>query len=164
MERMGDTMDLYTALLAEHRSLDGLLEELLNHTHVGDTAAMDATWSKLDRSLSAHLETEERWMLPIFERGAPEEAAAVWADHEKIRALLAEIGVGIELHVVREETIEALARFLRAHAAREEASLYRWAKEGMEEPARHRILAQIASLVGRKGDPGRDDTRAPELR
>jgi len=40
---------------------------------------------------------------------------------------VAEVGVGTELHMVREEQMVELARFLRTHASMEERLLYVWA-------------------------------------
>jgi AAA family ATP:ADP antiporter len=48
------------------------------------------------------------------------------------RVRLLEIGVALELHQVRIESIDELAAALREHAAREDALLYRWASDQLD--------------------------------
>jgi hypothetical protein len=112
----------------EHQVLDGLYEEVANRVHCGDTAALDASWSALEARLLAHLEFEESHLLLGFELVAPAEAARLSEEHRQIRRALGEIGVAIELHTVREDHVEEFLGLLRAHAAREEALLYPWAR------------------------------------
>jgi hypothetical protein len=60
-------------------------------------------------------------------------AARIRDEHANIRGLLAEIGVGIELHIVRETQMLELAQFLREHAKMEEKPLYTWADTALPE-------------------------------
>jgi hypothetical protein len=70
-------------------------------------------------------------MLPALARDQPEAAAALRRDHETIRAGLAELGVELEIHVLREETVQRFVGALRAHAAREDELLYGWADDAL---------------------------------
>jgi hemerythrin-like domain-containing protein len=131
------------ALRDDHRRLDALGERLLNPVHVNDAAAADAAYGDFERGVLAHLDVEEQHLLPLVERDHAAEAAAIRAEHEKIRALLAEIGVSLELHAVREERMEALAAFLKAHAEREEGLLYRLADDALDHRRRASILERL---------------------
>ena len=62
-------------------------------------------------------------------------AARIQLEHGKIRTAVAQIGIGLYLHIARETHMLALADFLRAHAKTEEAPLYAWADTSV--PASH---------------------------
>lgn len=127
----------------DHRRIDVLGDQLLNLVHVGDAVAADRTYGDLERVILAHLEIEERHLLPLIERDRAEDAAIIRADHDKIRKLLGELGVGLELHAIREEVLEALSAFLKAHALREEGLLYKLAGEKLEEGPLAMILERL---------------------
>lgn len=127
----------------DHRRLDTLFDELLNRMHVDDTAGAREAWTAFDDGLMAHLEAEEKFMIPIFEHRDPVEAQALLADHATIRALLAELGVMLEIHALRETKVEEFVGFLRAHAAREEAALYQWVDSDLPEAPKASILERL---------------------
>ena len=116
----------------------------MNRVHVDDRAFALEAWRALERGLGAHLEAEERDMLPLLDAQAPAEAAGIRAEHAEIRRQLGEIGVGLEIHVVCEEVVERFARALRDHAAREDALLYRWAEGALDEEHKQSILERLA--------------------
>ena len=127
----------------DHQRLDGLFEDLLNRVHAGDAAAIREAWTAFEHGLLTHMEAEERDMIPIFRRHDPVEAAAIVEDHAKIRSLLAELGVKLEIHTLREEKVEGLVAFLRAHAAREDAALYLWVDSELPEAPKASIVERL---------------------
>jgi hypothetical protein len=118
-------------LVADHAALDSVIQRLLLHVHAGNAADVITPWREFELAMREHMEAEERLLLPLFARESPDEAAAIRGEHEKIRALMDEIGFGMELHAVREPTIVALVERIRTHAAREESMFYRWANTGV---------------------------------
>src|SRR6185437_12453607 len=136
-------MDLYHALNADHRHLDELFEALLNSIHVDDAEAAEAAWTELDHGLATHLEAEETYLLPVFDRFDTAEAAAIRTEHGQIRNLAAELGVLLDIHALREEKVTEFVGFLRAHAAREEAKLYPWATRELSEAPRRSLLRRL---------------------
>jgi hemerythrin superfamily protein len=138
---------LYDALHRDHQRLDALFEELLNHVHVNDAQLIDATWTRFERGLLAHLEAEEQHMLPALEREDPAVAARVREEHAQIRAALAELGVGVEIHIVREEMVERFVQLLRAHGKREEETVYRWADRALDNTPKQSILDRLRSAA-----------------
>lgn len=151
-----------TTFQQDHQRLDALFEDLLNRMHVNDAAAAGEAWTAFDAGLAGHLEAEESFMIPIFQRGDPAEAAAILAEHAKIRSLVAQLGMMLDIHALREDTVKELVDFLRAHAAREEAALYRWADTELPEApkislvkrldeTRRAALARAKELVGQLG-------------
>jgi hemerythrin superfamily protein len=131
-------------LLADHQRLDALFDRLLNVVHAGDWAASHATWSRFEQDLLNHIDAEEVFLLPTFERVDPRETAGLRQEHATIRYLLADMGVRLELHAVKEENVQRLVDSLRAHAAREEALLYGWAKDLAPDLA-HALLERLSS-------------------
>jgi hemerythrin-like domain-containing protein len=152
-------VDLYEALRADHRRLDELFDRLLDQVHVNDTALADATWSELERGLAGHLEAEEKWIFPAIERALPDETRALRAEHAAIREELAELGVELEIHALREETAERFIATIRAHGAREDDLLYRWADKELAEGPRASVLERLR--LARVGPPGHDGSKPP---
>ena len=136
-------------LRQDHARLDALFGELLEQLDEGNFRSVRTAWSQLEDGLRAHLEAEERFVLPLFEEVDLRETLQLRAEHVTIRAMLAELGVGIDLHLVQRDLARTFIAGLRAHARREEELLYRWA---------NRRLQQFALLPVR--NPGRTDSRA----
>ena len=111
-------------LVADHRALDTLFEKLLDDIHGGDASTCQASWGLFEKALIDHIDAEEVYLLPSFDRVNPIEAAGIRQEHATLRHLLADMGVRLELHAVKEENVKRLVVALRTHAAREEAVLY----------------------------------------
>lgn len=114
-------------LRRDHARLDALFTELLDQFAEGNQHQMRAAWTDLDAGLTSHLDLEDRRILPLFAEVDSEEARALGAEHVRIRRLLAELGVGVDLHLVRLDSAREFIDSLRAHAQREDQLLYRWA-------------------------------------
>lgn len=136
-------MDIYETLCDDHRHLDVLFEALLNTIHVNDADAAETAWTELDHRLATHLDAEEADMLPLFDHFDPLEGATIRSDHGRIRSLMAELGVMLDIHALREEKVTELVGFLRAHAAREETKLYPWANRELPEGPRQSLLQRL---------------------
>ncbi|KYG04807.1 hypothetical protein BE21_44700 [Sorangium cellulosum] len=136
---------IYEALRRDHQRLDEVFECLLNRVHAGDMEAACETWGTFERELLAHMAAEEAVLLPVLDRLDPEGAGTVRAEHLGIRKMLAEMGMAIELHTLREERVEAFVRALRQHAAHEEAGLYPWADRELPEPAAAHLFERLAA-------------------
>lgn len=111
-------------LRSEHQSLDALFEDIANRARCGETAVLDAGWSALETALTDHMAFEEERLLPQLARLDAAEAERIRSEHAQIRSTLSELGIAIELHTLREETVREFLTLLRAHAAREDRTLY----------------------------------------
>jgi hemerythrin superfamily protein len=136
MQPSTDTSALRHELIADHIALDRLFDRLLRDMSGGDAATCQTSWAEFETALLDHLEAEEVFLLPAFDRIDKNEANGIRQDHATIRHLLAEMGVRLELHAVKKEHVERLIDSLRRHASREEAALYRWADELAPDLAR----------------------------
>jgi hemerythrin superfamily protein len=134
---------LFTYMADHHARLDRLFDTLLDAMRAGAPDLRDI-WSELDRGLMAHMEAEERYVLPAFARVDRDEAMALLREHGKIREQLLELGVAIDLHVIRWPRSEEFVRMLRSHAAREENLLYRWADAQLDVHARDAARRHVA--------------------
>jgi hemerythrin superfamily protein len=134
-------------LRAEHRRLSALFAELLDCVHSGETSVIQPIWARFERGLLAHMAAEEREVLPLFEVEHPDEARAIRDEHARIREVLARMGVDLELHVAREESVQELVRALEEHAAREDAALYRWADKALPREQAGALRRMLATVV-----------------
>jgi len=97
----------------------------------------------LERAMLEHLEFEEAAILPDYAVAHPADAAAIRDDHAAIRNLLFHMGVEVELHVIRLDTLLHLLDTLRAHAAREETAMYPWAQVHLPLSTRRRLFVRL---------------------
>ena len=138
-------------LMHDHERLDGQLQAILELGCIDDTPDLDRAWGAFEDGLLAHLDGEEMFLLPTLARDDPATATRIRDEHAELRSHVAEIGIGLELHNVREERLRVLAAQLRAHAKMEEAPLYGWADTAL--PPSH-----FTSLVRRLRRARRLDT------
>ncbi len=108
-------------------------------------------WDALAASLREHMAAEEELIIPAFQLTDPEEADELRTEHAHLRALLDEIGEHVHRHGVHAERLRRLDTTLRAHAAREDASLYAWAERHLPVVARRQLLLRISHWLRRRG-------------
>jgi hemerythrin-like domain-containing protein len=120
-------------LADHHRKLDRQIEHLLARVRDADAADLRGEWSVFERALLRHLEQEEAEVLPGFARDDAADAREILADHAAIRGWLLEMGVNLDLHLLRAEEVERFVAQLRDHAKREEAALYAWARRHISQ-------------------------------
>lgn len=140
-----ESAKLRDAMRDDHRRLEQVFDALLNYVHVDDRLGMQAAWRDFERGLTTHLQIEDEVMLPLLERACLNEAATIRKEHRLIRSMLAELGVRLDVHLLREETVEAFVALLRAHAAREDELLYRLAEGQLDEGSKSSILERLAA-------------------
>ena len=116
-----------TFLRADHDELEALARGLIQSIEEGDREDVAAAITVMQTRVREHLDGEEATLLTGYARYAPEDAKQLLREHAEIRHLLAELDVGIDLHLVRADAIKAFLGALQDHAARENAGLYCWA-------------------------------------
>ena len=117
------------ALRDEHERLDRQFADLCNRADSGDWQVCDEIWDAFAADLEDHLAYEERFVFPDYERSSDEAAFRAidfHREHRFIRSQLAEIGIDIQLHVIRAWRIEAFVAALRTHAEHERETFYLW--------------------------------------
>ncbi len=131
----------------DHRRLESLFEDLIERMRGGDWTACDASWAELERHYVAHLDKEEQHLIPWFERDDAFEAAAILDDHRHLREQLAELGLRLELHSIRDDHIQRLLDLHRHHAAREERMAHQWPERSFPREIVRAVLARISHQI-----------------
>jgi hypothetical protein len=139
-------------LSEDHHRLDRLFDALVTRAQGGDPIDLRAEWEVFERGLLRHLELEEHEILPGFARDDPAGAKAILDEHGAIRDALVEMGISLDLHLLRADAVQAFCDRLRAHAAREEAALYRWATRQIPRSRWAALGRRLAAAGGGRGD------------
>lgn len=121
-----------TWLRADHDDLDTLTRRALAIVEDGDRDDVRALIADIEARLTAHMDSEERELLPRYAKEHPDDARALLDSHADFRRLFAELGVAGDLHLVRLDRVRELANALKKHARRENEGLYRWAASSTE--------------------------------
>jgi hypothetical protein len=114
-------------LRADHDALETLGQRALAELAAGDYDDVRAILAEIEARVLAHVEGEERELLPAWEKVDPKDAAALRSDHAAFRRILLELGIAGDIHAVRLERVRALLGILRSHARRENRGMYAWA-------------------------------------
>ncbi|MCE9574265.1 MAG: hemerythrin domain-containing protein [Deltaproteobacteria bacterium] len=130
-------------LAAHHRHLAVACLDLLSDTYADDPRSLCARWRQFEAGIEAHIDAEERLLLPAFAEAAPSEAAFLRDDHARIRQHMVQLGIEVDLHLVRVGTVRALVDELHRHAAREDGNLYQWAAGAIDADTRERLRASL---------------------
>lgn len=116
-------------LRRDHEQLESLLKGLSEDEESSDAACLQKSWAQFERRLVRHLRDEEQHLLPRFLASHPEEVRSILTEHQRIRELVSELGVEIDLHTIRKVALDRLIRMLQVHAKAEERGLYRWVEQ-----------------------------------
>jgi hemerythrin superfamily protein len=125
---------LGSMLAGDHHRLDRAFDAIVTRAQGGDYQELETEWHRFQGELLAHLDAEERHLIPALAKDRPAAAETLLAEHRQIRDRLLELGVDLDLHCLRAERVAAFVDALRAHARREEGMFYPWA-DGRLPPA-----------------------------
>lgn len=136
-------------LLDDHVALLRLFDDVLALLNENQRDETRAAWTMFESALSAHFEAEEELLLPAFRLANPVEAKAITDDHVRFRAKLDELGIAVDLHTIRADAASEMIEALKAHAQREDASMYPWVESHLDEAGdrglRERLRAAVAT-------------------
>lgn len=134
-------------LAADHRVLDDLFCRLLRDVRVLSRDDLRAVWYEIEHRLLSHMDVEEQFLLPLVEASHHAAAQRARDEHVRIRGLVCALGVGVELHTVREHDIKDLTCVLHQHAQQEDALLYRFACERASASVQYRMATSLRSAA-----------------
>jgi hemerythrin superfamily protein len=134
------TTDVLRRLKADHKDFLILFRELENAVATADQPNLQKAWSAFEKRLLGHIDAEERYLLPGLRESHPEGVRHILEDHTRFRALLTDLGVRCDLHVLRKTAADELLRLLGSHAALEDETVYRWAETELDEHHRNSLL------------------------
>ncbi len=127
----------------DHAEVEASLERLRDFLVAGDLEIARGEWDELEGAILRHIDAEDMFLLPEFAREQPDEAAAQRAEHVEIRTALGELGVAFDLHTVRLTEVDALSRIVMRHVAREERTLYPWARTARDGALLDAVLRRL---------------------
>ena len=134
-------------LLSDHKRLEKLLADMLIAFEENDREAVAALWTEFEKHLLAHLEVEERHLIPLLLRTNERAARTIAREHKHIRDRLMDLGTAVDLHVVRIGMARDFIHELGAHAESEDTLLYQWADEHVDEGIRKTLLKDLAEAL-----------------
>jgi hemerythrin superfamily protein len=137
-----DTGNIHRLLTTDHQRLEQLFRELENAVEGADQPTIQRDWTDFERGVLAHFEAEERLIFPLLETEHAPEVERAKKDHERVRTLLANLGVRTDLHLLRKDVADELIARLREHAEWEDRTLYPWAQSRASEET-HRSLREL---------------------
>jgi hypothetical protein len=118
---------LGSILAGDHHRLDRLLQAIVTRAQGGDFQQLETEWHRFQGELLAHLDAEERHLIPALAKDRPANAKTLLAEHAQIRDTLLELGVDLDLHCLSAARVVAFVAALRAHGRHEEEMFYPWA-------------------------------------
>ena len=137
-------------LLEDHHHIEILVERLIATIRSSDRDAGERAWRKIEDVLLRHLDVEEMFVFPPLREGHAAEVDRLRQEHDAIRKAVGEIGLALELHTLRCETVESFCTMLREHAEREDSLAYvlagRTLSIGIVRAITARLLAKVANL------------------
>ncbi len=131
----------------DHRELDSILRCLAQDAEAPVAGVLESSWDAFEQRILRHMQAEEQYLLPLVEVSNPLEVERTRGEHIKIRDLLAELGLAIQLHAVRASDIYNLIDLLRAHAKHEDEALYQLAGNKASVAVEHGIFESIKSIL-----------------
>jgi hemerythrin-like domain-containing protein len=135
--------DLRTLLREDHDRLDNLFEQVFSVFEADARDEAVRLWTEFERGLQAHFELEEQCILPELAKVDAAEASELIREHARLRAKLGELGIGVDLHLTRDEAVADFIATLRAHAGREDALMYRFAQSSLPGTTQAALRARL---------------------
>ncbi len=136
--------------VADHLHLETLLEELLSALDARERRGLSILWSGFTRALLAHMDIEERCLIPQLDEQAGRVARTLHEEHRYLRLRSAALGEQLDELTARPEEIHVFADELRAHASHEDRMLYAWADRNLTPAAHLALLKEIDEAVRNK--------------
>jgi hypothetical protein len=137
------TSGLYAALTFHHARLEASGRHVLSTLHLEGPSGAKRSFVKFKRELDAHLEAEERWVLPAYGLIRPQAKEVICREHEQIRAMADRFARSLDTRRVDEPALCQLLELLGLHCRREEPELYRWAETAIGEPESRAVIQRI---------------------
>jgi hemerythrin-like domain-containing protein len=135
----------------DHRHLRMLLDRLVASVRAEDREAAATAWARVEKALLKHLDVEEMFVFPTLVQSHAKEVEALLREHALLRKGIGVIGLALDLHTARAESIEEFCAVLREHAEREESLAYEQAEQRLPVNVARAIVDRIVrAATGRK--------------
>jgi uncharacterized protein (TIGR02284 family) len=132
----------------EHLIVAASLGRLIDFVKADDAPLAREEWDALEELVLAHLDAEEMFLLPAYERADASEADAIREGHTHIRRMLGDLAVAIDLHTLRVESVSTLRELLTSHIHLEDRTLYPWARTHADTSSMGALLRRAGNMRG----------------
>jgi hypothetical protein len=106
-----------------------------------------------------HLDVEEMFVFPVVAETHPKEVDALLREHAALRREIGALGLAVDLHTVRRETIDGLCARVREHGEREDALVYTLAEQRLPVSAVRSLVNRVLGAAPRPSGKGRAATK-----
>jgi Hemerythrin HHE cation binding domain len=130
-------------LESDHLQMTASLARLVDFAEASDRELLREEWDALEPRVLVHLDAEEMFLLPGFEKAHPADAARVRDQHAQIRTQLGAIGIAVDLHLLRADMVTDFRDLLLEHVAEERRGLYPWAHTSADEHSLRMLLERL---------------------
>jgi hemerythrin-like domain-containing protein len=134
---------LRDALLADHHRIDDMLTRILVALEAVDPDRAANEWADFDQALTAHLDAEDRYLIPALSVSRPRVALALLQEHRHVRGRALELGKAIEKRALRPEIVRGFVDELSAHVRHETSVLYEWADDELDASDRDAVVRAV---------------------
>lgn len=136
-----------TFLERDHGEIDRLFDEFQEAKNTGSVAPR-ASFREFDDRLRRHIDWEEEFLFPVFERRTDEQVEGrptviMRHEHEQIRMYLGLISNALERDEAPRAYEDALLTTLQEHNRKEETLLYPWFDRELTEEETEAVLREI---------------------
>lgn len=131
-----------------HLEIEKACSALLACAYADDSRDLIGRYRAFEHALLEHLDAEEDTMLSAYCEAHPADGACLRSQHTELRKQLFAVGVEVELHTVRVETLQRLLAALRRHAELEDETLYRWADRHLAPTNQREVTERITASLG----------------
>jgi hypothetical protein len=109
-------------LAAGHEQLEGLLEQILEIPRT-EPERLHELWMPFAAILVAHLDEEDRYMIPALVQVAERDARGIVLEHRHLRARVAQIDMAFSVGTLSAVAVRSFATEVLAHHRRERTLL-----------------------------------------
>jgi hemerythrin-like domain-containing protein len=120
-------------LIADHRRLGHLLQDLIAALTRGERDGVPALWGAFEQRLLAHLASEEQTLIYSLLKTRPRESRVLIAEHNHLRSRVTDLRSALGAGTLRAIDATMFLHELNAHMRHEESVLYRSASEELDE-------------------------------
>lgn len=136
---------LREGMRADHDRANALFDRVIECVESDDRERIAAVWTELETMLVRHLDVEDDLLIPRVAVVSMRDARTLLEEHKHFRKKLAELSTSVDLHTLRLEPVRDFVDQLRAHARREDATLYAFGDEHLSDPDREAVLAALTA-------------------
>jgi hemerythrin-like domain-containing protein len=131
----------------QHAWLETTLNALVSASEGKSPTDVAPAWAEFEHGLMGHLDFEEDELFPLVEPFHAEGVQRLRQEHARIRKLVSELGVAVDLHTLHRSEVDALAETLRRHAEHEDRTLHHWIEENAPEDTRRHLFGLLIRAV-----------------